>query len=100
MRVVEGTQLQVTVFAFSWVTTTQCSITSAVAGGAWLRTGGGVVATGCFFAAQPTRRRQATSQTFLMPSVFALSSPLVDGNLDYSAPREFFLVDNGPSMSA
>jgi hypothetical protein len=38
-----------------------------------------------FLAAQPARSRQTTSQTFLMPSVFALSWPLVDGNLDYTA---------------
>jgi hypothetical protein len=48
--------------------------------------GGGVAATGCFFAAQPARSRQNTSPVFLMPSVFALSRPLVDGNLGYLAP--------------
>jgi hypothetical protein len=84
ITVVRGRQLQVTLFAFSCLTTTQCSINSAVGGGNWLRTGGGVAATGCFFAAQPARSRQTTSQTFLMPSVFALSRPLVDGNLGYT----------------
>jgi hypothetical protein len=57
---------------------------SAVAGGTWLRMGGGVAATGGFFAAQPTRSRQSTGQAFLMLLVFALSGPLVDGNLDYT----------------
>jgi hypothetical protein len=33
---------------------------------------------------QPTRSRQNTSQAFLMPFVFALSCPLVDGNLGYT----------------
>ena len=46
--------------------------------------GGGVGATGVFFAAQPARRRQSESPTFLMLSVFALSRLLVDGNLGYS----------------
>ena len=84
ITVVKGRQLQVTLFAFSCLTTTQCSISSAVGGGNWLRIGGGVAATGCFFAAQPASSRQTTSQTFLMPSVFALSRPLVDGNLGYT----------------
>ena len=41
IRVVTGSQRQVTVFAFSCLLTTQCSITSAEGGGIWLRTGGG-----------------------------------------------------------
>jgi hypothetical protein len=49
--------------------------------------GGGVAATGCFFAAQPARSRQNTSPVFLMLSVFALSRPLVDGNLGYTPRR-------------
>lgn len=84
ITVVRGRQLQVTVLVFSCLTTTQCSISSAVGGGNWLRIGGGVAASGCFFAAQPARSRQTTSQTFLMPSVFTLLRPLVDVNLGYS----------------
>jgi hypothetical protein len=49
--------------------------------------GGGLAATGCFFAAQPARSRQNTSQAFLMLFVFALSPPLVDGNLGYTPRR-------------
>ena len=84
ITVVTGRQLQVTVLAFSCFTTTQCSMSSAVGGGNWLRIGGGVAATGCFFAVQPARSRQNTSQAFLMPFVFALSYPNVDGNLGYT----------------
>ena len=69
ITVVSGRQLQVTVLAFSCLTTTQCSMSSAVGGGAWLRIGGGAAATGCFFVAQPARSRQDTSQAFLMPFV-------------------------------
>jgi len=72
ITVVPGTQLQVTVLAFSCLITTQCSITSAVGGGNWLRIGGGVAATGCFFAAQPAISRQNTRLAFLMP-LFSLS---------------------------
>ena len=72
ITVVTGRHLQVTVFAFSCLTTTQCSMSSAVGGGVWLRMGGGVAATGCFFAAQPARSRQNTSPVFLMP-LFSLS---------------------------
>ncbi len=86
ITVVTSRQLQVTVLAFSCLTTTQCSMSSAVGGGIWLRIGSGVGATGCFFAAQPTRSRQNTSQAFLMPFVLARSCPLVDGNLGYT-PR-------------
>jgi hypothetical protein len=86
ITVVPGRQLQVTVFAFSCFVTTQCSVTSALAGGSWLRTsGGGVAATGCFFAAQPVKSRRTTRQPLIMPIVFALYRPLVDGNLDYTA---------------
>jgi hypothetical protein len=46
--------------------------------------GGGVVATGCFFAAQPARSRYNTSQAFFILFVFALPCPLVDGNLGYT----------------
>src|SRR5437588_10293224 len=84
ITVVTGRQLQVTVLAFSCFTTTQCSMSSAGGGGNWLRIGGGVDATGCLFAVQPARSRQDTSQAFLMPFVFALSCPLVYGNLGYS----------------
>src|SRR5258708_24431532 len=66
MTVVAGRQLHVTVVAFSCWTTTQCSISSAVGGGIWLRMGGGVAATGCFFAAQPASSRQNITQAFLM----------------------------------
>jgi len=98
IRVVTARQLHVTVLAFSCLTTTQCSTVSAVSGGARLRMGGGVgpAVTG-FFGPHPDRIRQAPirqatikpatretpSQAVLMPSVFALSRPLVDGNLDY-----------------
>src|SRR5713226_6121081 len=84
ITVVTSRQLQVTVLAFSCLTTTQCSMSSAVGGGSWLRIGGGVTATGCFFAAQPARSRHNASQAFLMSFVFAPSRPLVDGNLDYT----------------
>jgi hypothetical protein len=63
-------------------------MSSAVGGGIWLRIGSGVGATGCFFAAQPTRSRQNTSKAFLIPFVLARSCPLVDGNLGYTPPRE------------
>jgi len=46
ITVVAGRQLQVTVLAFSCLTTTQCSMSSAVGGGSWLRMGGGLAATG------------------------------------------------------
>src|SRR5580704_6870515 len=93
IRVVTARQLHVTVLAFSCLTTTQCSTVSAVSGGARLRMGGGVgpAVTG-FFGPHPDRIRQAPirqatretpSPSVLMPSVFALSRPLVDGNLDY-----------------
>lgn len=87
MTVVPGKQLQVTVLAFSCFVTTRCSMTSALAGGSWLRTSGGAgaAATGCFFAAQPVKSRQTTRQPFIMPIVFALYRGLVDGNLDYTA---------------
>jgi hypothetical protein len=85
ITVLAGMQLHVTVLAFSCLTTTQCSIISALGGGCWLRMGGGVAATGCFFAAQPARSKQTTSQAFLMSFVFALSCPLGDGSLDYTA---------------
>ena len=63
IRVVTGSQRHDTVFAFSRLVTTQCSMTSAVGGGIWLRTGagggggGGATATGFFLAAQPARPR-------------------------------------------
>ena len=93
IRVVTARQLQVTVLAFSCLTTTQCSMVSAVSGGARLRMGAGVgpAVTG-FFGPHPASTKQApsrlagkptTRQAFLMPSVFALPRPLVDGNLDY-----------------
>jgi hypothetical protein len=72
IKVVAGWQRQVTVLAFSSLTTTQCWMISAVGGGVWLRMGGGVAATGCFFAAQPVRSRQTKRQTFFMP-LFSLS---------------------------
>ena len=96
ITVFAGRHLQVTVLAFSCLTTTQCSMSSAVGGGVWLRMGGGVAATGCFFAAQPARSRQNTSPVFLMPSVFALSRPLVDGNLGY-LPRRGHPCEGGGS---
>src|SRR5580693_2899956 len=66
MTVFAGEQLQVTVLAFSCLSTTQCSMSSAVGGGTWLRMGGGVAATGVFFAAQPAKSRQNISPAFLM----------------------------------
>jgi len=73
MRVVTGSQRQETVFAFSRLVTTQCSMTSAEGGGIWLRTGaagGGVAgcggATGFFFAEHPTTQRSRMSQRFFM----------------------------------
>ena len=84
ITVFAGTQLQVTVLAFSCAVITQCSMSSAVGGGSWLRMGAGVGATVCFFAAQPSKSRQSTSPAFFMLSVFALSRLLVDGNLGYS----------------
>jgi hypothetical protein len=97
IKVVTGRQLQVTVLAFSCLTIMQCSMISAVAGGNWLRIGGGVAVTGCFFAAQPARSRQNTSQAVLMPFVCALSSPLVDGNLGYTPDADFAITHGGVS---
>src|SRR5258708_4109439 len=72
ITVVTARQLQVTVLAFSCLITTQCSMSSAAGGGSWLRIGGGVVATGCFFAAQPARSRHNTNHALVM-SLFSLS---------------------------
>jgi hypothetical protein len=87
MRVVAGSQLQVTVLAFSSLVTTQCSMVSADGDGIWLRIGGAVAATGCFFAAQLLssvhRSNPKAARAFFILSVFALFLPLVDGNLDY-----------------
>src|SRR6267154_3587602 len=88
ITVVRGRQLQVTVLAFSCLTTTQCSMSSALEGGNWLRTGGGVVATGGLFAAHPARSKQDTSQKFLMSSVFARMRLLVDGDLGYRSDEK------------
>jgi hypothetical protein len=73
MRVVTGSQRHDTVFAFSCLVTTQCSMTSAVGGGIWLRIGagaategGGEVATGFFLPEQPTRHRSKMSHRFLI----------------------------------
>ena len=96
ITVFAGTQLQVTVLAFSCVVTTQCWIISAVGGGCWLRGGGGAAATGVFFAAQPARSRQNTSPAFLMLSVFALLRLLVDGNLGYTPRRGIFHGEEAP----
>jgi len=74
IRVVTGSQRQDTVLAFSCLLTTQCSITCALGGGIWLRTGArtgagaaawGGGATGGFFAAQPAIRlmQNSTSKT-------------------------------------
>ena len=63
-------------------------MSSALEGGNWLRTGGGVVATGGFFAAHPARSKQDTSQKFLMPSVFARMRLLVDGDLGYRSDEK------------
>ena len=85
ISVVAGWQRQVTVLEFSCSTTTQCWMRSAVGGGIWLRMGGGVAATGGFFAAQPVRNKQTNRHTFLIP-LFSLSlDPLVDDNLGYSS---------------
>jgi len=72
IKVVASWQRQVTVLAFSCSMITQCWMLSAVGGGTWLRMGGGVAATGCFFAAQPVRSTQTKRQTFLIP-LFSLS---------------------------
>jgi hypothetical protein len=82
-----GTQLQVTVLSFSCFTTTQCWMSSAVDGGSWLRMGGGVAATGVFFAAQPARKMQSSRPAFFMLYVFARARPLVDGDLGYRRLR-------------
>jgi hypothetical protein len=78
IRVVTGSQRHDTVFAFSCLVTTQCSMTSAVGGGIWLRTGagaaaagggdggGGTAATGFFLPEQPTRHRSKMSHRFLI----------------------------------
>jgi hypothetical protein len=73
MRVVTGSQRHDTVFAFSCLVTTQCSMTSAVGGGIWLRTGagaategGGDAATGGFLAEQPTKHTSKMSHRFLI----------------------------------
>jgi hypothetical protein len=77
IRVVTGSQRHDTVLAFSCLVITQCSMTSAVGGGIWLRTGagaagegGGAVATGFFLAAQPARpriqNRNRMEQNFLI----------------------------------
>src|SRR6202043_3217550 len=89
ITVVPGTQLQVTVFAFSCFVTTQCSMISALAGGSWLRTsgGGGVAATGCFFAAQPVKNRQTTRQHFLMPIVSLCTANLSMAILIHAANK-------------
>jgi len=87
ITVLVGRQLQVTVLAFSCLIITQCSMISAVAGGNWLRIGGGVAAVGCFLAAQPARSSQNTSASFLIPFLFARARPRVDGNLGYTFRR-------------
>src|SRR5258708_28587716 len=74
ITVVTARQLQVTVLAFSCLITTQCSMSSAAGGGSWLRIGGGVVATGCFLAAQPARSRHNTHHPLVLP-LFSLSRP-------------------------
>src|SRR5580765_3197723 len=75
IRVVTGSQRHDTVFAFSCLVTTQCSMTSAVGGGIWLRTGAGTAAaggggvdaaTGFFLAEHPTRHRSKMSHRFLI----------------------------------
>src|ERR1700693_5844388 len=74
IRVVTGSQRHDTVLAFSCLVTTQCSMTSAVGGGIWLRTGagaatedvGGVVETGFFLGEQPTRQKSKMSHRFLI----------------------------------
>jgi hypothetical protein len=72
IRVVTGTQRHETVFAFSRLVTTQCSMTSAVGGGIWLFTctgGGGVAgvtAAGFFLAEQPIRHTSRMSHRFFM----------------------------------
>jgi hypothetical protein len=69
MRVVTGSQRQETVFAFSCLVITQCSITSAEAGGIWLRIGAGAgaagwgAAAGFFLVAQPAKSRVQIKKT-------------------------------------
>jgi len=91
IRVVTGSQRHETVFAFSRLVTTQCSMTSAVGGGIWLRSGaggggGGDDATGFFLAAQPAREkiqnRNRMDQNFLVTtdgSTRPNITPLGDG---------------------
>jgi hypothetical protein len=80
IRVVTGSQRQETVLEFSCLVTTQCSMTSAVAGGNWLRTGAGagagactvgagVAATGFFLGPQPTRHKIKIRHSFFMRTV-------------------------------
>jgi hypothetical protein len=71
--VVAGRHRQETVFAFSSLVVTQCSISCAFAGGVWLRTttgagggGGGVGAAALFFSAQPVNSRRETSQNLFI----------------------------------
>ena len=71
--VVAGRQRQDTVFAFSSFVTTQCSMSSAFAGGIWLRiTGagggarGGVGAAGFFLPAQPISNTTKSSQNLFI----------------------------------
>jgi hypothetical protein len=82
--VVTGMHAQVTVLAFSSFTTTQCSMSSADAGGIWLFRGlicgagagagvggGGGAGAGGFLAAHPASNKTDTSQNFFITDRFA-----------------------------
>jgi hypothetical protein len=66
IRVVTGSQRQETVFAFSRLVTTQCSMTSAEGGGIRLRTGagagGGGAGAAAFFLAEQQHRHRIKSR--------------------------------------
>lgn len=64
IRVVTGSQRQETVFAFSRLVTTQCSMTSAEGGGIRLRTGAGAGGAGAaaFFLAEQQHRHRIKSR--------------------------------------
>src|ERR1700732_2472974 len=99
IRVVAGWQRQVTVLAFSCSTVTQCSMISAVGGGTWLRMGGGVAASGCFFAAQPVRTRHTQEANFLIP-LFSLSPDRLSMAILVTRPeRESKRPRTNPSLS-
>jgi hypothetical protein len=88
IRVVTGSHRQDTVFAFSCLLTTQCSMTSAVGGGIWLFTGAGagagaaraggagVAATGGFLPGHPIRNTNRISHKFFMDECFQYNAAI------------------------